>query len=257
MSLLNAFRANFVKVVIELKRYLPNTVATIITFYAVFVFMFLGVKFVGDPNAAADNIRYLMVANGFWFLLMMGVSSMGWELTAEALRGTLEQLYMSTVPPYMILLFRMIATMLINTVLLAVLMMLSMLTAGQWLTVDLATLLLVLPPTFLAVMGLGFMVAGLTIVFKQVSSVLQLLQFVLMGIAFVPLTAFPLFELAPTAKGIDMVRQVMAAGTPLSAFGGLDWGTLVGTGIFYFVLGLGVYRLFERRAMTRGLLGQY
>src|SRR5690606_1185164 len=114
MSLLNAFRANFVKVVVELKRYLPNTVAMVITFYAVFVFMFLGVRFVGDPNAAADNIRYLMVANGFWFLLLMGVQSMGWELSAEALRGTLEQLYMSTVPPYLILLFRILATMLIG-----------------------------------------------------------------------------------------------------------------------------------------------
>lgn len=257
MSLLNAFRANFVKVVTELKRYLPNTIAMVITFYAVFLFMFLGVRFVGDPNAAADNIRYLMVANGFWFLLLMGVQSMGWELSAEALRGTLEQLYMSTVPPYLILLFRMIATMLINTVLLSVLMILSMLTAGQWLTVDAATLLLVLPPTFLAVMGLGFMVAGLTIVYKQVGAFLQLLQFVLMAFAFVPLTAVPLFELAPTAKGIDMVRQAMAAGTPLASFTGLDWATLFGTGVFYLVLGLGVYLLFERRAMTRGLLGHY
>lgn len=257
MSSLNAFRANFVKVALELKRYLPNTIATILTFYAIFVFMFLGVKFIGDPGTATDNIRYLMVANGFWFLLMVGVSSMGWELTAEALRGTLEQLYMSTVPPYFILLCRMVATMLINTVLLVALMLLSMLTAGQWLTVDVTTLLLVLPPTFLAVFGLGYVVAGLSIVYKQVNSILQLMQFVLMGIAFVPITAIPLFELAPTAKGIDMIRQVMAAGTPLSAFTSLDWATLVGTGVVYFVIGLGAYQLFERRAITLGLLGHY
>jgi len=257
MSSLNAFRANFVKVVIELKRYLPNTIAMVLTFYAVFVFMFLGVRFVGDPTAAADNIRYLMVANGFWFLLLMGVQSMGWELSAEALRGTLEQLYMSTVPPYLILLFRMLATMLISTVLLGVLMVLSMLTAGQWLTVDATALVLVLPPTFLAVMGLSFMVAGLTIVYKQVGAFLQLLQFVLMAFAFVPLTAVPLFELAPTAKGIDMIRQVMAQAMPLSDFTGLDWATLVGSGVFYLVMGLGVYTLFERRAMARGLLGHY
>lgn len=257
MSWLNAFRANVVKVVLELTRYLPNTLAMIFTFYAIFVFMFLGIKFVGDPTTAADNIRYVMVANSFWFLLMMGVSSMGWELSAEALRGTLEQLYMSTVPPFMILLFRMIATMLINTVLLALLITLSMLTTGQWLTVDVTTLVLVLPPTFLAVMGLGYAVAGLTIVYKQMNAVLQLLQFALMGIAFVPLTAVPLFELAPTAKGIDMIRQVMAAGTPLATFTALDWATLVGTGAFWFVLGLGVYLLFERRSMNRGLLGHY
>jgi ABC-2 type transport system permease protein len=132
-----------------------------------------------------------------------------------------------------------------------------MLTAGEWLTLDVVALLLVLPPTFLAVMGLAFVVAGLTIVYKQVGAFLQLLQFVLMGIAFVPLTAAPLVELAPTAKGIDMIRQVMAAGTPLSAFTGTDWAVLLGTGVFTFVLGLAAYQLFERRAMTRGVLGHY
>src|SRR5690606_22091627 len=158
---------------------------------------------------------------------------MGWELSAEALRGTLEQLYMSTVPPYLILLFRMLATMLISTVLLGVLMVLSMLTAGQWLTVDATALVLVLPPTFLAVMGLSFMVAGLAIVYMQVVAFVQLLQFVLMAFAFVPLTAVPLFELAPAAKGIDMIRQVMAQAMPLSDLTGLDWATLVGSGVFY------------------------
>lgn len=253
----HAFRANLTKAVIELRRYLPNTISMILTFYAIFVFLLLGVRFVGDPATSGDAVRHLLVANGFWFLLMVGVNAMGWELTNEALRGTLEQLYMSTVPPYMILLFRMIATMLINTVLLALLITLSMLTTGQWLTVDVTTLVLVLPPTFLAVMGLGYAVAGLTIVYKQMNAVLQLLQFALMGIAFVPLTAVPLFELAPTAKGIDMIRQVMAAGTPLATFTALDWATLVGTGAFWFVLGLGVYLLFERRSMNRGLLGHY
>jgi len=257
MSWLNAFRANVVKVVLELTRYLPNTLAMIFTFYAIFVFMFLGIKFVGDPTTAADNIRYVMVANSFWFLLMMGVSSMGWELSAEALRGTLEQLYMSTVPAWLILLFRMVATLLVHLVILAVLMALSMLTARTWLTVDVGALATILPPTLLGVMGVSFFVAGMTIVFKQVNAVLQLMQFVLMGIAYVPLATVPLLELAPTAKGIDMVRRVMAEGASLSAFTAADWGSLWLAGAVYFALGLAAFKLFERRAMRLGLLGHY
>ena len=127
-------------------------------------------------------------------------------------------------------------------------------------TGDLRTLTGLPPHTWewgVSLSSLGYAVAGLTIVYKQMNAVLQLLQFALMGIAFVPLTAVPLFELAPTAKGIDMIRQVMAAGTPLATFTALDWATLVGTGAFWFVLGLGVYLLFERRSMNRGLLGHY
>ncbi|HZJ09457.1 MAG TPA: ABC transporter permease [Trueperaceae bacterium] len=255
--LFTSFRANFVKYVIELKRYLPNTLSMVLTFYAIFVFMLLGVRFVGDPSVADDNVRYLLVANGFWFLLMLGVNSMGWELTNEALRGTLEQLYMSTVPAWLIMLFRMLASFVVNLVILAVLTVLSMATAGEWLAIDVVALTAVLPGTMLGVMGLGFAVAGLTIVYKQVNAMLQLLQFVLMGIAFVPLSLSPLMELAPAAKGIDMVRQVMAEGVPLSSFAAGDWGSLWLNGAVYFALGLGVFKLLERRAMQRGLLGHY
>ncbi len=253
----HAFRANFVKNVIELRRYLPNTLSMIVTFYAIFVFLLLGVRLIGDPANADANVRNLLVANGFWFLLMLGVNSMGWELTNEALRGTLEQLYLGTVPTWLILLFRMIATLLIQLTILVVLMFLSMLTARTWLTVDVGALAAILPPTFLAVMGLAYVVAGITIVYKQVNSVLQLTQFVLMALAYVPLATVPLLELAPTAKGIDMVRSVMAEGLPLSSFTSADWLSVWVSGVAYFGLGLLAFKLFERRAMRRGLLGHY
>src|SRR5690606_36907187 len=161
--------------------------------------------------------------NGFWFLLMLGVQSLGWELSNEALRGTLEQLYMSTLPTWLILLFRMVTSFLVNLLILAVLTVLSMLTAGVWLSIDVAALAVLLPATMLGVTGLGFVVAGLTIVYKQVNAMLQLLQFVLMGIAYAPLSLSPLMELAPAAKGIDMVRQVMAEGRALGSFTSADW----------------------------------
>lgn len=252
-----SLRANFAKHVIELKRYLPNTLSLFLTFYVIFVFMLFGVRFVGDPSAAADNVRYLMVANGFWFLLMLCVNSVGWELTNEALRGTLEQLYMSTVPVSLILFFRMLASFVVNLVILVALMALSMLTAGEWMSVDGLALLAILPATFLGALGLGYAVAGLTIVYKQVNAILQLLQFVLMGIAFVPLAVSPLIELAPAAKGVDMIRKVMAEGLPLSSFTVADWSSLLLNGIVYLVLGLLTFKLLERRAMRRGLLGHY
>lgn len=253
----HSFRANLVKAVIELRRYLPNTISMIVTFYAIFLFLLLGVRFVGDPATADDTVRYLLVANGFWFLLMMSVNSMGWELSTEAVRGTLEQLYLGTVPPWLILLFRVVAMLLLNLVILAALTVLSMATARTWLTVDVGALATLLPPTLLAAVGLAYVVAGLTIVFKQVNALLQLSQFVLMAFAYVPVSQVPALELAPTAKGIDMVRRVMAEGASLSAFTAADWGSLWLAGAVYFALGLAAFKLFERRAMRLGLLGHY
>src|SRR5690606_24800074 len=133
----------------------------------------------------------------------------------------------------------------------------SMATARAWLAVGVGALATLLPPTLLAAVGLAYVVAGLTIVFKQVNALLQLSQFVLMAFAYVPVSQVPALELAPTAKGIDMVRRVLAEGAPLSSFGAADWASVWATGALYFALGLVVFKLFERRAMRLGLLGHY
>lgn len=124
-------------------------------------------------------------------------------------------------------------------------------------SIDVAALAVLLPATMLGVTGLGFVVAGLTIVYKQVNAMLQLLQFVLMGIAYAPLSLSPLMELAPAAKGIDMVRQVMAEGRALGSFTSADWASLLLNGVCYLLVGLAVFKLLERHAMRRGLLGHY
>ncbi len=249
--------ANLRKVVTEMWRYLPNTLSLLVTFYAIFLFMLLGVRVLGDPAAADANIRYVIVANAFWFLLLLGVSSMGWEITTEATRGTLEQLYMTTTPAWYVLLTRMVATLAVNVVLIAAMVSLSMLTARQWLHLDLVAVAAILPPMLLSVVGLGFVVAGLAIVFKQIQAMLQIVQFVFMAMAFVPIAAAPALEFAPAVKGIDMARQVLAEGRALSSFATVDWVSLVASGAVYLALGLLVFRLCERRAMERGLLGHY
>src|SRR5690606_42048415 len=103
----------------------------------------------------------------------------------------------------------MLASLLINLVILAVLALLSMATAGIWLSIDVLALAALLPGTLLGVMGLGFIEAGLTIVYKQVNAMLQLHQLVLMDIAFAPLPLRPLLQPAPRGRGHELVRRVV------------------------------------------------
>ncbi len=255
--MLTVFDTNVRKVVIELLRYLPNTISLIVTFYAIFLAMFLGISVIGDPASADANLRFAIVSNAFWFLLLMGASSMGWEITTEATRGTLEQLAMSPMGLRLILLARMLGTLAVYLVITVLMLFLTMLTAGQWLSFDLPLLAAVLLPTFVAVIGLGYVVAGLALVFKQISALLQVLQFVFLAFAFVPLSVAPWLELAPVVKGIDMVRFALVDGATLTDFGLRDWLSLAANGTVYLLLGLVAFGLAERRATGRGLLGQY
>src|SRR5690625_5222968 len=136
MHWVQLIRANFRKEYIELIRYLPNTIAMLITFYAIFLGMFFGIQVIGDPSMQDTNIQYAIVNYIFWFLAMMVVNDVGWQITNEAMRGTLEQLSMSPMGILRIMVSRLMSSSLINIFLIFILLYLSMVTTGQWLNVD-------------------------------------------------------------------------------------------------------------------------
>ena len=226
MSWLNVFSANLSKVFTEMKRYLPNTISMIITIYAIFLMFFLGIRTVGNPEAMDSNIQYVIVTTVMWFLAITAMQGIGWEINAEAVRGTLEQLYMSPVPAWFILLTRMLATLLINLVIYIIILALIMLTSGQWLTFNAFTLIPLFAITIVCMIGVGFMVAGLALVFKQIQAFLQIVQFVYFGLVAVPVSLSSLLELAPIVRASSMIRDAMTGGVTLSQFSAADWGLL-------------------------------
>jgi ABC-2 type transport system permease protein len=257
MSWLNVLVANVRKVWILLIRYLPNTISEIITFYAIFLMFFFGVQFVGSPERMGENNAFIIVSMFLWFLSLMAMQGIGWELTNEATTGTLEQLYMSPVPAWIILFSRMVGTVLVNLVVMITVLILSMLTAGQWLNFDIFTLLPLFIFLLVGMLGVGFMVAGLALIYKQINALLQIAQFAFFALVSVPVTLSPWLEFLPVVRGASMVREAMTEGKRLLEFAATDWLFLLANAALYFVAGVFVYKLAERRAMARGLLGKY
>ncbi|WP_217589524.1 ABC transporter permease [Lentibacillus saliphilus] len=257
MQLLNLLRANTRKEYLELKRYLPNTLAMMFTFYILFVGMFMGIQFIGDPSAQDVNTQFVIVNYIFWFLAMMVVNDIGFVVMNEAMRGTLEQLCMSPMGLWRIMVSRLLATTTLNFFIIIVLLYLSMLTADQWLNVDLVAIMPILILTLISMFGLGFMVAGISIIVKQIQAFLQILQFILAGLTFVPLSVAPALAYFPFVKGVDLIRDVMINGTTLSQIGWGDFGILAVNAVVYFTLGLAFFLYCERIAMKKGLLSHY
>lgn len=257
MRFLNVFKANIRREYIMLKRYLPNTIAMLITFYVLFLGMFAGISLIGDPSTQDTNIQYVIVNYIFWFLAMVVVNDIGWQITNEATQGTLEQLGMSPMGIWKIMLSRLLSSTLIEFVIIIALLYLSMFTAGQWLNVDVISILPVLILTLISMFGLGLIIAGFTMILKQIQAFLQILQFILAGLTFVPLSVAPFLAFFPFVKGIDMVREIMINGVAITEFSAADISILVFNAVFYFGLGLIVFLRCERFAMQKGLLAHY
>jgi ABC-2 type transport system permease protein len=254
---LNLLKANTRKEFIELKRYLPNTLAMLLTYYFVFLGMFLGIQVIGDPSTQDVNTQYVIVNYIFWFLAFMIINSIGWEVINEAMRGTLEQLNMSPMGVWRIMTSRLIATTLLYSVIIVFLLFLSMFTTRQWLNLVVISILPILIFTVISMFGMAFIIAGISIVLKQVQAFLQILQFILGGLTFVPLSLSPLLAYLPIVKGVDLVREIMINGKTLSQLPAGDFFILGFTAIFYLLLGLGIFFYCEHVAMKKGLMAHY
>lgn len=257
MRWFNLLKANVRKEYLEMIRYMPNTIAMLITFYAIFLGMFAGIQLIGDPSSQDITTQFAIVNYIFWFLAMTVMQDVGWQITNEAMRGTLEQLCMSPMGLWKILSARLIASTVINFIIIFILLYVSMLTAGQWLNIDVITIFPIMVLTLISMFGVGFMIAGISILWKQVESFLQILQFILGALTFIPLSVAPFLVYFPFVKGIDLIRGVMIDGMTLSQISLGDFMILGVNAVFYFFLGLIIFQLCERVAMNKGLLAHY
>ncbi|MUK88911.1 ABC transporter permease [Ornithinibacillus sp. L9] len=257
MHWFNLLKANVRKEYIELKRYLPNTLAMLFTFYFVFLGMFLGIQVIGDPSSQDVNTQYAIVNYIFWFLAFTVINNIGWEVINEGMRGTLEQLSMSPMGIWKIMTTRLFATTVLNFIIVIILLFLSMITTGQWLNIDVLTILPILLLTLVSMFGIGLFIAGISIILKQVQAFLQILQFILMGLTFVPLSVAPFLAYFPFVKGVDLVRNVMINGVTLNEISMGDFVILGINAIVYFAVGLAIFLYCEKVAMRKGLLAHY
>ena len=250
-------KANFDKELIELKRYLPNTIAYLCTYYFIFLGLFFGIQSIGNPMSMDMTIQYSIVSIVFWGLAMMIMNFMGFAIITEATRGTLEQMYMSPTRVWKILLTRIISQSALQIIIMIILLFAAMATSGQWLNLNPISIFPILLFTLISMSGISYMIAGLAIIVKQIQAFLQIFQFVLMALVFIPIKSSLLALLVPFVKGVTMIRDVMLNDFTLLDFTSMDYIILVCNAILYFALGLIVFKYCETIAMKKGLLGQY
>lgn len=257
MNMIHLFQANFRKQLIEMKRYAPNTIALFLTVYIIFIGMFFGIQLIGSPDTQSITIQYTIASYIFWYLAMMIVNGMGYEIVSETMRGTFEQLGMSPSGIWKILTTRLLAESLLHSIIVMLLLYLSMLTSGEWLNVDLISITPIFILTCVSMFGLAFMIAGLTVILKQIQAFLQIFQFALAGLTMVSFSSPIIHTILPFTKGIDMIRLIMVEHYFIMDFNALDFVVLIANALLYLGVGLTIYLSCERYARQKGILGQY
>lgn len=250
--------AMFKRYAIELKRYYFNTLSMMVSFYLIFVLVFYGARtFAGGQAGFGDTLAGIVVGFMVFYIVIYAYGELSWVLMAEASQGTLEQLSMSPLGLGRVLVVRILAALVYRVGIMLAFLLLMMATTGQWLRLDLVTLLPLLVFTIASAQGLGFVMGGFALVFKQVQATLGILQFAFVGLLAAPIDRLPWLKYLPLSWGNDLVRRAMIDGVSIFAMPAADLLFLVANGAAYFGLGFLGFKFFERRARERGLLGHY
>jgi ABC-2 type transport system permease protein len=229
------------------------------SFFFVFISLLMGGGRLDQESLAPRLLGFLV-----WWYAAIGISQMGWALMEEAQTGTLEQMYMASVPTEIILLGRSFAALVLATA------MILMIGTGLAPALDIRIpmrweALPVFGLTMVGLFGFGFVMAGATIVFKQVQQLANLAEQLLLylGGALLPVHNLPgwleaFSRTLPTTQGIIVLRNVVLDGGSLASTwgdGSLMW--LMLHSMLYFVIGWLGFKWLERIARKQGTLGQY
>jgi ABC-2 type transport system permease protein len=239
-------------------RYRFDTVLRLGTFYIFFLLAFMGAQTMGgaSPNFG-QTVGGLVVGFMVWTLTTIAFSEFSATLGAEAGQGTLEQLAMSPTGLGRVLMSRAAASLGFQLVIGTVFLFVMMATTGTWLHLDVLSILPILLLTVAGVLGVGFMMGGLTLLYKQTGALLGLMQFGFLALLTMPVKEYPLLKLAPLSWGNHLLSRVMVEGVSLASLPTTDVMILVAGTVGYMLLGGIVFKVCVDKARERGLLGQY
>ncbi|MEJ5230148.1 MAG: ABC transporter permease [Pseudothermotoga sp.] len=253
----NALMANFAKFWLEFKRYYFNTISGVATFLIFFYFMFFGVKAIGGANiSSGDTLEGLIVGYFMWTMFIFSFQGVAWGIIDEAQRGTLEQVFMSPIAFEYQMLFRMVSDFVFNVLLAVPLMYFAAFTTKKQLNFDLITLIYLLVVGTISALGVGMVLGGIALVFKRISSFIQIVT--IGSLAFTMFDSSQLwYRLLPMSQAAQMMKKMATAGTRFYQFSLSDHLLLWLAAVLYLFVGILVFRIFERHAMTAGTLSQY
>lgn len=257
MKTLVLYRTMMKHTIINLRRYVFETISGTLTLFLFFLAIFYGLRAIAPGPTLAGTLEGLVVGYAMWSLAIFSFFSMSQDLVAEAQLGTLEQVAMSPLGLTTVLLGRAVSGLVWQLFTLTVLLTLIMAATGQWLHIDIISILPILIFTVAGVVGLGFAMGGLAVVFKKVQSALQITQMAFIACLALPISRFPFMKFAPLAWGNRMLTRVMVDKESLWSLPASDLAFLAAHSAAYLMVGIAIFRYFERIARTKGLLGHY
>jgi ABC-type polysaccharide/polyol phosphate export permease len=278
MSFLLVMKAEIVRTFIIMRRYWLRTLVGMVMGYGMLMVLILGYIYsqsdvtdalkdrLGDPEKSTAFVLSFII--GMFAFGIVGMFTQG--IQGMAVSGVLEQLCLS--PHGLVTNFMARSTVAAANSVVSSSIMVWMVaaTVGGELHVDALALPVLFVLTFINLLGFGFMMGGLILVFKQVGQVAILIRMGLFGLAIFAKEELlnqgwamaTLVHILPIADASILLKHVlihdqMLGDQYLSVFRHQSMGFLVLSCIVWTAVGIGCFKFMENWSRAKGTLGTY
>jgi ABC-2 type transport system permease protein len=243
---------------IELRRYGFDTFFQFTGIFLLFTLLFWGARTVGGANVRQGDTLPAIVVGFFVMSIVLGsyFTTSQW-LTQEATLGTLEQVAMSPYGLVTVLLAEAVASVWVLALFTSIMLVGAELISGQWLHIDVLTLLPLIALLLTQMAGLSLVVGGAAVVFKRVASLANLTQFAFLALVALPIQEYPVVRYLPIGLANELIRQSTVHNVGLLDMNRGDLLQLVVITAAYFGVGVALFLRCERAARQRGLIGAH
>lgn len=255
-----AFLAEFRREWIQLRRYPTEFIGEMIIVIVIFYGLFLGTSYMSGGSIFGTRLSSVILGYTLWTVSLTAIGNMGFSISNEAQNGTLEQVFLSPLGALRILFLRNVASLVFSIFFTVVVIYGIMALTGHYLALGVIDFIPLLMAVLVSI-GIGFLIASVTIVFKRTNQLMGLLQFVLLFMIMTPFSDLPgvwkdLAIVVPLAPMIALLKAMLIDHFSIFASGNWLWWGFVNIAL-WLGLGMGVFSRAYQRARRRGTLGHY
>lgn len=270
---LHVLKGVFVKQVKILSRYIGSIVSIVVMPYMIGG-LFAGIGYAVGGRGAQRNfvantgisnpLLYMVLGGSIMLAAMIVLEDVGSVIREEQLIGTFELHYLTPNNPMLLWFYHIVPMALLMITVFAfdvtpiLLYEGGMLSPSEWAVASMVVFLSMVP-----LVGIGLVIAALTVRFKEVWAVINVINsgITLLSGFFYPLELFPrivrwVARLVPTSHAVELLREIVAHRTiPLDTPSKLL--VLAALSVAYLIVGGVTYRRWEDHARRTGELSKY
>lgn len=192
-----------------------------------------------------------IVSYALWYFSLAIITEPGWVILSESTRGTIEQWWLSPYPFWIILFSKIIAGNVVNSLRTILLVILILITTKSSVELGMNSLFILLI-SLLGMYGVGFVLAGISLIYKRVQDIIPILQYLLLAIISLPPNDNFLVNLIPIYSSSNLLKQSIIGTTILYG----DYLSFLIVSILVFCIGVLFFIICEINVRKKGTLSK-